>query len=57
MTGLIYRDLFTYYRRSSKSTWITEIIVFFVFLLVIKGHPAFCAISYFMNFSSMPLLY
>lgn len=37
MSGLIYRDLFTYYRRSSKSTWITEILVFFFFLLAIKG--------------------
>ncbi len=57
MTGLIYRDLFTYYRRSSKSTWITEIIIFFAFLLVIKGQFSvftylFCVIP--LSMSGMP---
>lgn len=57
MSGLVYRDLLTYYRKNTKVTYILEVVYFLFFLLVLRniyGAITFLVIAAPISMSGLP---
>ena len=57
MSGLVYRDLLTFYRKNTKVTYIMEAVYFLFFLLVLRniyGAITFLVIASPISMSGLP---